>query len=191
MFKNLKNNIFRKRAQKFLSLTPREHRFVSYDKAKKVLLLFESDYSEKNPAIRKIVLSLQEDGKKVTAWGFVDKKETASAILPDFQILHHKQTDWSQKPDSSLINQLQEMKFDLLIDLSLRTLLPLQYLAMYANASLKAGIRHTDLPVYDFILDLEKKIPSVETTETEENPVDETYLFNQIIFYLKSIQTND
>ncbi len=191
MFKKIKNNIFRKRAQKFLSVTPREHRFVSYDKAQKVLLLFESDYAEKNPAIRKIVLSLQEDGKKVTAWGFVDKKETQTVILPDFQILHHKQTDSFGKPDSSLINQLQEMKFDLLIDLSLRTLLPLQYLAMYATASCKAGIRHTDLPLYDFILDLEKKTPSTETSKTEENPVDETYLFNQIIFYLKSIQTND
>jgi hypothetical protein len=187
--KNFINNfLFKKRAQIYLSSTEREHRFVSYDKAKTVLILFESDYNEKNPIIRKIIQSLQQDGKKVSAWGFIDKKEVTSAILPDFRILHHQQTDFFHKPDPAFFRELENLQFDLLIDLSLQLQLPLEYLAMYANAYCKTGLRKTELPIYDFMLDMESL---KSTLEEDENPIDEIYLYNQIIFYLKSIQTTD
>lgn len=186
--KILNTYLFETRAQKYLSTSHRERRFVNYSHAKTVLLLFESDFSEKNPVIHKIIHSLQQDGKKVCAWGFIDKKEVATAIFPDFRILHHKQTDFFQKPLPSYINELKDLKYDLLIDLTVQTFIPLQYVAMYANASCKTGIRKTKLPIYDFILDLD----NMETPdESPETPIDELYLFNQIIFYLKSIQTSD
>jgi len=188
MNKKLNIYLFKKRAQKYLSATPRQHHFVSYEKAKTVLLLFGSDYSEKNPAVRKIIYTLQQDGKKVTAWGYADKKETTSVILPDFRILNHKQIDFFQKPLGLFIKELQESEFDLMIDLTLNVVLPQEYLAMYANVSFKTGVRKSDLPMYDFILDLDNVQPS---TDSSENPIDEMYVFNQIIFYLKSIQTND
>jgi hypothetical protein len=191
MFEKINNFIFRFRARKYLSTTERERRFVSYAKAKTVLILFESDYSEKNQPIRRMILSLQQDGKKVSAWGFIDKKEITTSILPDFRVLHHQQTDFFHKPVISYINELSELEFDLLIDLSLKPILPLQYLAMYANAYCKAGIRQNDLPIYDFMLDLESKKSIPEDLETNETIIDENYLFEQIIFYLKSIQTND
>ncbi len=186
--KKLNNYLFHKRAEKYLSTTDRERRFVSYNQAKTVLLLFESEFSEKNPHIRKMIYSLQQDGKRVCAWGFIDKKEVGTSILPDFRILHHKQTDFSEKPLESYINELKNQEFDLVIDLSLHPILTLQYIALYANAACKTGIRNTDLPIYDFIVD----VNDIEVLpETDESPVDELYLFNQIIFYLKSIQSND
>jgi len=184
----INNFLFKKRAQNYLNTTEREHRFVSYDKAKTVLILFESDYNEKNPNIRKIIQSLQQDGKKVSAWGFIDKKEVTSAILPDFRILHHQQTDFFHKPDPAFFRELENLQFDLLIDLSLQLHYPLEYIALYANAYCKTGLRKTELPIYDFMLDME----SIKSTmDEEENPIDEIYLYNQIIFYLKSIQTTD
>lgn len=180
--------LFNRRAQQHFVSTEREHRFVNYDKAKTVLLLFESDYSEKNPIIRKIIQSLQQDGKKVSAWGFIDKKEVTSAILPDFRILHHQQTDFFHKPEATFFRELEDLQFDLLIDLSLQLQLPLEYLALHANAYCKTGLRKTELPIYDFMLDMESL---KSTEELIENPIDEIYLYNQIIFYLKSIQTTD
>jgi hypothetical protein len=194
MFKILNNYLFNQRARKYLSITPRDHRFVSYHKAKTILLLFESDYSEKNTNVHRIISQMQLDGKKVSAWGFIDKKEIVTAIYPDFRILHHKQTDFFHKPLESYINELQYSEFDLLIDLSVRSVIPLEYLAMYSIAAFKTGIRKTDIPMYDFVLDMEnisKVTESTEPTELSESPVDETYLYNQIIFYLKSIQTTD
>jgi len=191
MFKILNNYLFKKRAQKYLSLEPREHRFVSYNKAKTILLLFESDYNEKNVYIHKIIAQLRQDGKKVSAWGFIDKKEVETAIFPDFRILHHKQTDFFHRPLESFITELQYSQFDLLIDLSLKPNIPLQYFALYAFAAFKTGIRKTELPVYDFVLDVESVSNSADSTEMTESTIDEAYLYQQIIFYLKRIQTTD
>lgn len=194
MFKILNNYLFNQRARKYLSVTPRDHRFVSYYKAKTILLLFESDYSEKNHNVHRIISQMQLDGKKVSAWGFIDKKEIVTAIYPDFRILHHKQTDFFHKPLESYINELQYSEFDLLIDLSVKSVIPLEYLALYAISAFKTGIRKTDIPLYDFVMDMENvsnDTDTTEPTELSESPVDETYLYNQIIFYLKSIQTTD
>jgi hypothetical protein len=191
MFKKINAILFNRRAQQYLSLTPRKHRFVSYKKAKTILLLFESDYTEKNQNIHAIIHELQQDGKKVSACGFIDKKEIATVIYPDFRILHHKQTDFFHKPLASYLNELQNSEFDLLIDLTSRQVIPLEYLALYTNASFKTGMRKTNLPIYDFVLDIEKVPLETESTEPVEVLVEETYLYNQIIFYLKSIQTTD
>ena len=90
-----------------------------------------------------------------------------------------------------LYEVITEQKFDLLIDLTLKPLLPLQYVALYANALCKTGTRNTELQLYDFVLDIEKLMTHKEDAETYEFQPDEAYLFQQIIFYLKSIQTKD
>lgn len=189
--KSLNNYLFRKRVGKYLAENERDKRFINYAQAKTVLLLFESDFSEKNPAIRKIIYSLQQDGKKVCAWGYIDKKEITTAILPDFRILHTKQTDFTEKPVISYINELEEQEFDLLIDLSVTKQLPLQYVALYSRARCKTGAQKGAVPIYDFILDIENTGRDPEADVTTEPVVDELYIFNQIIFYLKSIQSND
>jgi len=191
MFRLINDYLFTSRARKYMSLTPREHKFVSYKKAKTILLLFSSDYLEKNQNIHQFIEQMQQDGKKVTAWGFIDKKEVATAIYPDFRILHHKQTDFFHKPLESFINELRYTEYDLLIDLTVKPVITLEYLAMYAIASFKTGMRKTDLPIYDFVLDVDRKPVETESPEVSESTVDETYLYNQIIFYLKSIQTTD
>lgn len=180
--------IFSKRVQKQLSTIEREHKFVSYKTAKTVMILFESDYSEKNPEIRKIIKTLREDGKKVVAWGFVNKKEVTTAILPDFRILHHKDIDFTQKPNSTFMHELEDMNFDLLLDLTNRKSLPLQYLGLYATAFCKSGQKGSSPQIYDFVINLEKVKESEEASEID---LDASAIYNHIIFYLKSIQTSD
>jgi len=189
--KILNNYLFQKCARQYLSQMSRERRFVNYNKAKSVLLLFESDLLENNQNIREIIAQLQQDGKKVSAWGFVNKKEVSTSALLGFRILNRKHTDFFQKPVIPLINELETQEFDLLIDLSVKPVVALEYIAMYANALCKTGLRKTDLPLFDFVLDLEEIKTAAQNTESNEKPVDATYLFEQIIFYLKSIQTKD
>ena len=193
-FTKLNTYLFNKRADLYLSTLVRDRRFVTYDKAKTVLILFESDVIEKNPAIRKIISSLQDDGKKVSAWGYIDKKVINTAIFPDFRILNNDQTDFFRKPVISYINELENHEYDLLIDLTLKPLIPMQYIAMYSKAVFKTGIHKSDLNIYDFVMDVESLMTPVEKTENDEPAetlVDETYVYDQIIFYLKSIQSKD
>ena len=188
------NYIFKRRAIHHMNSVNREPSFVTYDNARTVLILFESDFMEKNPTIRNIIRQLHNDGKKVSAWGFSDKKEVNTAILPGFRILNKKQTDIFGQPHVSFLNELEHHEFDLLIDLTVKPYLITLYLAVYAHASFKVGIHKTDFSIYDFVLDLESIMTPPENSDPDvpfEHPVDETFIYNQVIFYLKSIQSQD
>lgn len=183
--------VYRRRCRNHLATVSRERRFVNYDKARSVLILFESDYTEKNPNIRRLISNLQQDGKKVSAWGFIDKQEVMSSILPDFRILHHKQMDFFHTPLESYLNELDTMEFDLLLDLTVRPILTLQYFALYARATFKAGAHRNEVPVYDFLMDISQVNKDGGDEYSQVVELNEIYLYDQIIFYLKSIQTND
>lgn len=202
--KKLNQYIFKRKAAKYLQQSDREKKWVDYEKANTILLLFESDYIEKNRFIRKIIEILTSDGKKVSAWGFLDKKMTNTAILPTFRILDRSTIDWLGCPKEVFLRELAENKFDMLIDLTLQDIIPLQYVCLYANAAFKTGMSRT----MDDIIDFKIIIPPPETSEfTSENGeddgiefkdlneslfhTDQQFLYEQVIFYLKNIKSND
>lgn len=188
MFEKINRFIFNRRAKSLLQNYPREKRFVNYNNAKTILLLFESDYNEKNPRIRRIIKSLVNDGKKVMAWGYVEKKEIKTAILPDFRILHQKDADFFGKPLTAFMNELEQMHFDLLLDLTMNEIIPLQYISLFSNVYCKAGNKQNELKMYDFVID----ISAVNDNDAENLiELDAAYIYDQIIFYLKKIQTAD
>ena len=188
MFEKLIRYFFNKRVKKHLAEDTRERRFVNYNNARSIILLFESDYTEKNHEVRRIIQRIQADGKRVMAWGFINKKETTTAILPDFRVLHHKNADFLGKPTHSFMQELEHQEFDLLLDLTVNEHIPLSYVGLYANANCKAGVRKNEHNIYDFIIELPKKS---EDDESQQEEINATFVYNQIIFYLKSIQTRD
>lgn len=187
ILQQLINFLFERRLKKYLRISQREKRFVNYKSARSIILLFESDYNEKNPEIRQLIQSYAADGKKVMAWGYVDKKEVASAILPDFRILHHKDADFTQFPEQMFLQELESLTFDLLIDLTVNEIKPLQYIAMYANAACKVGT-HNTTGIYDMLVDVSQLKADNVASEIETTSFQ---IYNHLIFYLKSIQTND
>ena len=197
--KKLNQYIYQKRVKKHLAEHPREKRFVNYDNAKSVILLFESDYTERNPFIKRVMEQFKAEGKKVCAWGFLDKKEVTSPILPDYRVLNKKMCDWSGRPKEAFLRELADNEYDLLIDLTVNRFLPMQYITLYANAACKAGVHKGDDNLLDFQLQLPESEPETSDandTETadetaEEQLIDGHFIFNQLIFYLKTIQTND
>jgi hypothetical protein len=179
--------LFNRRLNKQLKTVEREKRFVNYESARSVILLFESDYLEKNSEIKQLIQTFYNDGKKVMAWGYVQKKEISTAILPDFRILHQKDADFTGMPNDTFMRELEELNFDLLIDLSVNENKPLQYLALYANAACKVGT-HNYPGMFDVVIDVQQL-----KEENQLNEVDTTaiQIYNHLFFYLKSIQTND
>lgn len=173
---------------KFLSNHERERSFVNYEKAHSILLLFESDLSEKNTEIKNIISELSDSGKKVTAYGFVNKRNTITPIYSGFRILHSKDCNLVRIPSVGILKEIQESHYDLLIDLSTRKVLPLSYIALYSNAKCKAGMQKEGPEFFDFMLDLSH---ADMEHQTNSDGMGSGFLYNQIIFYLKSIQTND
>jgi len=188
MIKKIAAYLFRKKLVQFSKNVTRTKAFVNYDWAKSILLLFESNYSERNPETKRIIEQLQLDGKKVTAIGYVEKKQIVTPAYPDFRILYTKDHNIFQKPESSVLTFVQENEFDLLIDITNREFLPLMYVALYANAKCKSGMKKSEADLFDFSIDINEMLYE---KELQIDDLEYTFLFDQIIFYLKSIQTND
>ena len=189
--KTLKNYLFRRRYTTLLKKGNHEHRFVTYDKAKTIFLLFEFRVEQYLPFVS-IIESLERDGKNVVAWAYCSDSKMEKTLdrqkYPKLNIFGKSSLDYSEKLQSNALNNLQENSFDLFIDLSLRPMLPLMYVVLYANADCKTGMKKTDYPLFNFMIDLDS---STDTNSNSSLLVSEQCVFDQIIFYLKSIQTTD
>lgn len=188
MIEKLAKQIFKRKLSSKLKIDKSLKKFVDYNHAQSVLLIFESNYSEKNPEIKRIVESLVADGKKVTIWGFVQKKQTMQSELQNYKMFCKSDFDILQRPKVEVINQLNAVSVDLLLDLNTRSFLGVDYIIMNTNARFKCGVRKNFPQLFDFTLDLTGQYP-VDTKLEHEN--DYLNIYNQLIFYLKNIQSKD
>ena len=174
MFENLKNRIFAYRLKK---QPPRSTRFPHYEEVKDILLIYESDIMEKNAAIKEIARKLQDEGKNVTTWGYVDRKDVSSPQLPNSRMAGKNDMSLTGAPCKQLAADIQAAHYDLLIDLTQHPCLPLHYMAMQADCSFKAG-RHIVDGLHDLMID----------TEPDANP---NVLYKHIMHFLTTIKSND
>jgi len=149
--------------------------FPSYKQVKKVLILFESDILERNSQLKQLVRELQADGKQITAWGFVDKKQITSSILRDYRVLGRQDVNFFGKPKDYEIQDLRNEHFDLLISLNVNNLMPLRYLNLFADADFRVGQVNEEPFESNFMVAL---------PEGQKNQV---YLFDQLMIYLRKI----
>ena len=164
----------------------REAKWPHWESVKHVLVLYESDLVEKNPAIRTIRTELQKHHIDAVFWGYVPKKEVQSAVLPQSRIVGMKDFTIFGFPCKELVQDLQQQEYDIVIDLNQSNALPLRYLCLLAKAGFKSGMapigQLPNTPMVQYPCDLQIKTQPQETPE---------FLFQQILHYLTNIQTND
>ena len=176
MFEALKQRIF----TYYLSKQPkRQVLFPHYENIRSVLILYESDYTEKNQYIRDLRNRLSQLSMDVVTWGYVEKKDIESLNLPQSRILGSRDFTPFLTPKQGTIWDLQRRQYDLLIDLTQHTCLPLHYLAMYAKADFKAAMV---LPLTSGIHDFLIQMPAEDTPQ---------HLYEQITQFLMTIHSND
>ena len=161
----------------------RECRFPHMDKPLKVMLIYESDVLERNDAIKTIRQDLLRRQMDVTMWGYAEKKEIQTLILPQSRILGMNDYNFFGKPRDYVMTDLQAEHYDLLIDLTTRALLPLRYIAMYPEADFKVGMNLGE-GLHDMLI-------SVPDLDTEQAKPEATWLYNEIMNYLTMIKSND
>ena len=164
----------------------REPRFPHLDRPLKILLIYESDVLERNDAIKTIRQDLLRRQMDVTMWGYVEKKEIQTLILPQSRIVGLTDYNWLGKPRDYVLADLQAEHYDLLIDLTTRFLLPLRYLAMYTNADFKVGLNLGE-GLHDMLISL----PDFTPEQGEEAEIEASWLYNQIMNFLTTIKSND
>ena len=165
---------------------PRNPRFPHLDKPLKIMIIYESDVLERNDSIKSIRQDLLRRQMDVTMWGYVEKKEITTLILPQSRILGLNDYNWMGKPRDYVISDLTADHYDLLIDLTTRPLLPLRYIAMYTDADFKVGMNLGE-GIHDMLISL----PDFSPEQGEEAEIEASWLFNQIMGYLTTIKSND
>ena len=164
----------------------REAKWPHWESVKHVLVLYESDFVEKNPAIRTIRTELQKHHIDAVFWGYVPKKEVQSAVLPQSRIVGMKDFTILGFPCKELVQDLQQQEYDIVIDLNQSNALPLRYLCLLAKAGFKSGMapigQSPNAPMVQSPCDLQIHTQPQETPE---------FLFQQILYYLTNIQSND
>ncbi|MBO4454783.1 MAG: hypothetical protein J5761_06990 [Paludibacteraceae bacterium] len=164
----------------------RETRFPHMDRPLKVLVIYESDLLERNDAIKSIRQDLLRRQMDPTFWGYVQKKEIQSLILPQSRILGTQDYTLFGKPHQNVIKDLQAEHYDLLLDLTTHPNLPLRYIAMLTEADFKVGLNMGE-GIHDMLISLLDLSPE----QGENIQVEATWLYTQIMNYLTTIKSND
>ena len=165
---------------------PRNPRFPHFDQPLKVMIIYESDVLERNDAIKSIRQDLLRRQMDVTMWGYVEKKEITTLILPQSRILGVDDYNLLGKPRDYVLTDLLAEHYDLLIELTTRPLLPLRYLAMYTDADFKVGMNLGE-GIHDMLISL----PDLSPEQGEEAEIEASWLYHQILSYLTTIKSND
>ena len=164
----------------------RDPRFPHLDRPLKILIIYESDVLERNDSIKSIRQDLLRRQMDVTMWGYVEKKEILTLILPQSRILGTGDYNLFGKPRDYVLNDLTAEHYDLLIDLTTRPLLALRYIAMYANADFKVGLNLGE-GVHDMLISL----PDFTPEQGDEAELEASWLYDQLMRYLTTIRSND
>ena len=166
---------------------PERHpRFPHLDQPLKVMIVYESDLLERNDAIKSIRQDLLRRQMDVTMWGYVEKKEINTLILPQSRILGVGDYNFFGKPRDYVLEDLQAEQYDLLIDLTTRPSLPLRYITMYTNADFKVGLNMGE-GIHDMLISL----PDLTPEQGEEAAIEASWLYDQIMGFITTIKSND
>lgn len=173
--------IKRKLAQKDIASLALQHSkkvsFLNYEHVKNVLLLSYVEDIEHIKAFKQAASMFHEQNRKVTLVVFYPKKELADEMLIENNInfLCLKDTDWKGLPKGEMIPFVENTTYDLVVDFTQHSTLQMAWLAYKSKASLiVSGFQD------DAFADFTVKIPSHK---------DETFLAEQIIFYLRTIKS--
>jgi len=174
MIKNIKNKFF----GRFINSKPytdtHARSVKTYDQVKTMAFLLDGS----DPiALRELLNHLdkyRKDGKKLSFLGYVKK-------LPPFdqdQIvwLTRKDMNWLGMPKATQIKSFIEKNFDVLINTTLNTIRPLEYVSTYSKAALRIGrfdekktycydfMMHLDGPasVYDYLSQVDRYLKMVK-----------------------------
>ena len=156
----------------------RVKKFLSMDKIRSILILFETaDYEE----VDAYVIHLEKMSKNVKGYAYKVKDDKYDYSETPYRIIEHKvDTNSSGVPGNALLDELSAQTYDLLIDLTVKENITLEYLVAASNIPLRVGLKKNKLPIYDISI---SKLPK------NKKGSDCVELGRQILHYLSTIRS--
>ncbi len=148
---------------------------VSLEEAKSIGILFEATQPEAREAVLRFAKELKEQGKSVKLLAFFDN--TLKSENFTFHYFNRKQLDLALRPGSQDVDHFKEQPFDLLLTLSNKSVLPLDYIAAHAKARFRVGPCTDKIFCYDLM---------IESSGKKDLPV----FLKEVISYLTNIRAN-
>ena len=173
----LTNFFLKKEIHKLIrKASERPHQYRSLDDIKNILFVCDSkDWN----IIRGCIEKLKSMNKTVHTAIFATSKKDVPTWYSNYLLLRaDRNVDLLGFPEKILQKQFYHLPADLLIDFSSSQASPLYYMLLKHPSTFKAGIKYSEDSAYDLSI-----IPPEDTTTLP-------YLFDQLIVYLKTIQSN-
>ncbi len=154
----------------------RNREFVNLDAAQTVGILFHHIDTENFGVIKNFVRKLEGEGKKVSAVGYIEKKEVPNFYLvrKGFDFICLEDLNWYCSPQTSWMHDFLEKEFDVMINLSIDKFFPVEYIYALSRAKFKAGKQLANWEYDDLTVDIKESR-------------DIQHLINQISHYLREI----
>lgn len=141
--------------RKNLPSHPIERSSISLEKALSVGFLFDGTQSEDRELVLGYAKKLKANGKKVKLLSFFDNDLKSENFT--FAHFNKKQLDWALRPKLKTVEDFMQQPFDLLINLSKKNILPLEYVAANSKARFRVGPSTEHTYCYDLMIEHTEK----------------------------------
>jgi hypothetical protein len=173
MLGKIKNWFYQRALRQKLQENNAAHRSVSLTDAETVCIFFDAADEDGMVLVKKLVKQLQQQSKQVEAVGYLPKEKKDTNISLNY--FTNKSVSWGNVPDDKLVEEYAERKFDLLLNLYVSDIKPLEYLSAVSNATCRVGMFKEQKSFYcDMMLALkpgDSLQTLIEQTETYLNQI--------------------
>lgn len=130
------------------------HESVDFVKAKTIGLLFDGTELSDRETIVKYAQQLKKQGKNTKLLAFIDgDQQNGDFVFPHFT---YKNLDWALRPNTQAATDFQKQSFDILINLSPKNSLPLEYISAFSKAKFRVGPLTDKTFCYELMIDTAK-----------------------------------
>jgi hypothetical protein len=150
------------------------------DSAKTVGIIFDaSEQNTEKHVVDCINTLIKKHDVTVEAIGFISNKKKLEAVPTDENIVYFSKHDftWYGVPKSNFLQTFISKKFDVLLNISIHSSYPFEYITQLSNADFRIGTYTDIIKNHDLMINIKK-----------EKTID--YLITQILVYLSMIQVS-
>jgi len=146
VIKKIKNYYQRKTINKLIQTSNRPVKSVSLNAAKYIGILYQIEEEKSYVILSAYVDKLRAAGKTIRIVGYHDNKYVPFFCIPKlkYDFFCQKEQNWVGIPNAPFVEEFVNEPFDMMIDLSMEPIFPLEYLLARSAARFKVGGRHAD-----------------------------------------------
>lgn len=156
LIENIKKTYGKRELTKLVSYRKRIE-CKGFQNAKNIGIIYDATHEHSFKSVKALMESIKKYDKTVKSLGYANLSELANFhIQPkEFDFFCNKDLNWYKKPVETGVENFCNTEYDILIDLSLEDLLPLQFVVAMSMAKFKTGrYSKTNIQFFDMLIDI-------------------------------------